>query len=76
MSQALMPVLEIERVALLDLAEVQMLADGRVSAKVTIDNPLLHTHGLATPGVNPQEDSARLIFAQQNGRWLIDGFLE
>ena len=71
-----MPVPEFERVALLGLDDVQALADGRVIARVTIDNPLLHSHGPATPGTNPQEDSARLIFAQQDGRWLIDGFLE
>lgn len=76
MSQATMPVLDYERVALLNLDQVMELPDGRASAQVTIDNPLLHTHGLATPGVNPQEDVARLVFVQQDGRWLIDGFLE
>jgi hypothetical protein len=71
-----MPVPEFERVALLNLDQVQALADGRVSARVTIDNPTLHTHGPATPGVNPQEDSARVLFVEENGRWLIDGFVE
>jgi mono/diheme cytochrome c family protein len=76
MAQAPLPVPEFERVALLGLDDVQMMADGRVAARVTIDNPLLHTHGLATPGVNPQEDSAMIVFAQQGDRWLIDGFLD
>jgi copper transport protein len=76
LARAPLPVPEYERVALLNLDQVEALADGRVSARVTIDNPLLHTHGLATPGVNPQEDSARLIFVRQDDRWLIDGFLD
>lgn len=76
MSREAMPVPEFEKVALLKLDEVMRMPDGRVSALVAIDNPLLHTHELATPGVNPQEDVARLVFVEQNGRWLIDGFLE
>ncbi|MDQ3695772.1 MAG: CopD family protein [Chloroflexota bacterium] len=76
MAEAPLPVPELERVALLNLDEARMMADGRASARVTIDNPLLHSHSLATPGVNPQEDQARLIFVEQDGRWLIDGFLE
>lgn len=76
LAQGPLAVPEFERVALLRLEDVQPLADGRVSARVTIDNPLLHTHGLATPGANPQEDSARVIFVLQDGRWLIDGFLQ
>lgn len=76
MAEAAMPVVEYERVALINLDEVMRMPDGRVSAQVAIDNPVLHTHALATPGVNPQEDVARLVFVQQDGRWLIDGFLE
>jgi copper transport protein len=66
------PVSELEKVALLDVRDVRQLADGRVTATVVLDNPALHTHGLATPGVNSQQDVARLTFIKQDGRWLID----
>ncbi|HEX5498074.1 MAG TPA: hypothetical protein VFX03_02565, partial [Thermomicrobiales bacterium] len=66
------PVSELERVALLDVRDVRQLADGRVGATVVLDNPALHTHGLATPGVNSQQDVAHLTFVKQDGRWLID----
>ncbi|HEU5431117.1 MAG TPA: hypothetical protein VFU81_05610, partial [Thermomicrobiales bacterium] len=66
------PVSELERVAVLDIRDVRRLADGRVSATVVLDNPALHTHGLATPGVNSQQDVAHLTFIEQDGRWLID----
>ena len=71
-----MPVPELEWVALLGLDDARAPADSRVGARVTIDNPLLQSHGPATPDANPREDSARLIFVQQEGRWLIDGFIE
>jgi hypothetical protein len=57
---------------LLDVRDVRQLPDGRVTATVVLDNPALHTHGLATPGVNSQQDVAHLTFINQDGRWLID----
>jgi hypothetical protein len=63
---------EVQRVALLDIRDVRQLADGRVAATVTIDNPAMHYDGPATPGINPQRQVAQLIFIQRDGHWLID----
>lgn len=76
LAQAPLPVPEFDRVAWLGLDEVRALADSRVGARVTIDNPLLHSHGPATPGANLQADSTCLISEEQDGRWLIDGCIE
>ncbi|MGI9252737.1 MAG: c-type cytochrome, partial [Thermomicrobiales bacterium] len=48
------PVLQEERVALLDIKDARKLPDGRVAARVTIDNPQFHTHGPVTPTANKQ----------------------
>ncbi|MFM9107067.1 MAG: CopD family protein [Chloroflexota bacterium] len=67
------PVLPEERVALLDISEVRQLADGRVAARVTIDNPQFHTHGPVTPAANQQQEAATLVFIRDGrGGWLID----
>ena len=65
-----------ERVALISLDPLTAPGDGRVAARVTIDNPLLHIRGVATTGVNPQADVVRLIFVRHGDCWLIDGFRE
>lgn len=67
-----LPLALTERVALISVDDVRTLPDGRVSAEVTVDNPGNHTHdptAVATP--SPRE-TAKLIFVQQNGRWLVD----
>lgn len=61
-----------DRVALLDVTEARRLPDGRLAARVTIDNPQLHTHGPATPGANLQQEAALLVFVEEAGRWRID----
>jgi hypothetical protein len=67
------PVLPEERVALLDISNARTLPDGRVAARVTIDNPQFHTHGPVTPTANQQEEAATLVFIEDaNGRWVID----
>ncbi len=67
------PVLPEERVALLDIANVRELPDGRVAARVTIDNPQFHTHGPVTPTANQQQEAATLTFTRDaSGRWTID----
>jgi hypothetical protein len=48
---------------LLEIREVVLLVDGRVSATIVTDDP-------AAPPVGPQ--TAVLIFAEQDGRWLVD----
>lgn len=66
------PVLPEERVALLDVADVRQLRDGRLVARVTIDNPQFLTHGTATPTANPTRAAALLVFVEEGGRWRID----
>lgn len=66
------PVPDADKVALLDISEARKLQDGRVAARVAIDNPQFHTHGPQTPGVNPQQEAALLVFVQEDGRWKID----
>jgi mono/diheme cytochrome c family protein/uncharacterized membrane protein len=67
------PVLPDERVALLDISDARTLPDGRVAARVTIDNPQFHTHGPVTPAADQESEAATLVFAQaSDGRWLID----
>lgn len=72
---------EPERVALLSVADAQLLTDGRASAVVSIDNPGAHSHGpVATvaPGASVPpapaagHDKATLVFVQAGDRWLID----
>ncbi len=67
-----LPLALTDRVALISVDDVRTLPDGRVSAEVTVDNPGNHTHdptAVATP--SPRE-TAKLIFVEQNGRWLVD----
>ena len=66
------PVPAAEKVALLGISEARQLPDDRLAARVTIDNPQFHTHGAATPGANPQQEAALLVFVAEDGRWKID----
>ncbi|MFT4040535.1 MAG: copper resistance protein CopC [Thermomicrobiales bacterium] len=67
-----LPVGEYERVAILSIADVQQLPDGRVSARVIVDNPANHSHDPNVSNANVQQEAARLIFVQENGRWRVD----
>jgi len=71
-SERPLPVPQTERVALLDISDVRKLDDGRIVARVLIDNPAFHTHGPATPGANTQQQAAMLVFVQEDGMWKID----
>ncbi len=71
-SERPLPVPQTERVALLDISDVRKLDDGRIVARVLIDNPAFHTHGPATPGANTQQQAALLVFVQEDGMWKID----
>jgi mono/diheme cytochrome c family protein len=66
-----LPLSEAERVALLAVDNVRQLEDGRVSARVTVDNPANHSHDPATAATASQE-AARLIFVQEADRWRVD----
>jgi copper transport protein len=67
-----LPLSEAERVALVSVDDVRQLADGRVSARVTVDNPASHSHDPQTAATASQQEVARLIFIQEAGRWRVD----
>ena len=67
-----LPLAEAERVALVSVEDLRQLADGRVSALVTVDNPASHSHGPQAAATASQLEVARLIFIQEAGRWRID----
>ena len=67
-----LPLSEAERVALVSVEDVRQLADGRVSARVTVDNPASHSHDPQTAATASQQEVARLIFIQEAGRWRVD----
>jgi copper transport protein len=74
------PVADPLRVALIGVQEARMLADGRVVARVTVDNPTRHTHAVpdpGTPAAQGQLEVARIVFvrAPTGERWLIDDVL-
>jgi copper transport protein len=67
-----LPLAEAERVALVSVEDFRQLADGRVSALVTVDNPASHSHDPQAAATASQQEVARLIFIQEAGRWRID----
>jgi hypothetical protein len=67
-----LPLAEAERVALVSVEDVRRLTDGRVSARVTVDNPASHSHDPRTAATASQQEVARLIFIQETGRWRVD----
>jgi hypothetical protein len=67
-----LPLSEAERFALVSVEDVRHMADGRVSALVTIDNPASHSHDPQTRATASQQEVARLIFIEEAGRWRVD----
>jgi copper transport protein len=67
-----LPLTEAERVALVSVDDVRQLTDGRVSARVTVDNPASHSHDPQAAATASQQEVARLIFVQEAGRWRVD----
>jgi len=67
-----LPVSEAERVALVSVDDVRKLADDRISARVTVDNPASHSHDPQAAATASQQEVARLIFVQEAGRWRVD----
>jgi hypothetical protein len=60
-----------ERVAIVSVDDVSRLADGRVMARVVVENPAAHTHDPNAATTSTQE-AARLIFVQEGDRWRVD----
>ena len=56
------PLAETDRQGIAKIEDVRKLDDGRIGAHVTIADPVNHPH----------EVNVVLIFAQENGRWLLD----
>jgi len=67
-----MPLAPLERVALLGVEDVRTLDDGRVAARVIVDNPANHSHDPSGTAQPVQQEAARLIFVQEAGRWRVD----
>ena len=67
-----MPVQPYERVAITAVENVTTLPDGRVSARVIVDNPAAHSHDPNVSQAAIQQEAARLIFVQEDGTWRVD----
>jgi mono/diheme cytochrome c family protein len=67
-----LPVQPIERVAIAAVENVTTLPDGRVSARVVVDNPAAHSHDPNVSQAATQQEAARLIFVQEDGIWRVD----
>jgi copper transport protein len=67
-----MPVQPFERVAITAIENVTTLPDGRVSARVIVDNPAAHSHDPNVSQAAMQQEAARLIFVQEDGAWRVD----
>ena len=66
------PVQPFERVAVTAIENVTTLPDGRVSARVVVDNPASHSHDPNVSQAAVQQEAARLIFVQEDGNWRVD----
>ena len=66
------PVQPFERVAITSIENVTLLPDGRVAARVVVDNPASHSHDPNVSQAAVQQEAARLIFVQEDGRWRVD----
>ena len=71
MAKSPLPLSEAERVALVSVDDVRQLADGRVSALVTVDNPASHSHDPQTAATASQQEVARLDLCP--GGWTLAG---
>jgi copper transport protein len=67
-----MPVQPVERVAIANIENVTILPDGRVSARVIVDNPAAHSHDPNVSQAALQQEAARLIFIMEDGKWRVD----
>ena len=72
MAESPVPLSLAERVALVSVDDVRRLDDGRVGARVTVDNPASHSHDPQAAAAASQQEVARLIFVQEAGRWRVD----
>ena len=78
-TQAQQPLPKTKWTALLDVQNITMLSDGRISATVVVDNPSTHVHPAALPGgrgtpavTDAGAQKATVIFVKVNSQWLID----
>jgi copper transport protein len=66
-----LPLAPLDRIALVAVEDVRVLDDGRVAARVIVDNPANHSHDPNAP-VTATREAARLIFVEEAGRWRVD----
>lgn len=76
-TQTQQPLPKTKWTALLDVQNITMLSDGRISATVVVDDPSSHIHPAALPGGTPAAihagaQKATVIFVKVNNQWLID----
>jgi hypothetical protein len=67
-----MPVQPVDRVAITGIENVTELPDGRVAARIVVDNPAAHSHDPNVSQAAIQQDAARLIFVLEDGNWRVD----
>lgn len=67
-----MPVQPFERVAITGIENVTRLPDGRVAARIIVDNPAAHSHDPTVSQAAIQQEAARLIFVLEDGNWRVD----
>lgn len=60
-----------QRVALTAVEDFGMLEDGLVSARMLVDNPAAHSHDPNVAAAASQQEAARLIFVEEDGRWRV-----
>jgi hypothetical protein len=67
-----LPLQPLERVAITTIENVTVLPDGRVAARVIVDNPAAHSHDPQVSQAASQQEAARLIFVREDGQWRVD----
>lgn len=67
-----LPAAPYERMVLLGVDDVRKLDDGRVSARVRVENPSRHSLTANAPARVAQQETVRLIFVQEDGAWRVD----
>ncbi|MFN8662588.1 MAG: copper resistance protein CopC [Thermomicrobiales bacterium] len=72
MAASPLPLQPFERVAITAIENVTTLPDGRVSARVVVDNPAAHSHDPNVSQAAIQQEAARLIFVKEDGTWRVD----
>lgn len=71
-AQAASPLSLEQRVAVAAIEDARWLDDGRVSARMLVDNPAIEARSSNGAASASGREAARLIFVQEDGRWRVD----